>query len=193
MSDSPKTGSAPGSAPGSRGRLPTGSLPALAMAGLVLAGCSNMNMGSFSLPGAEAPPPAAPSGPPPQPSIAPGDIVGRWGIAAYHKPEDRARTEAAARGQCSQPYVINRSSTGVAMLGHDNPAVQDMTIKASMDGRTFIGPGPEPGGADDREVVSFDGRVLILKWVDPEVASRYGTMVLVRCGAPGSPSAKRRS
>jgi hypothetical protein len=24
---------------------------------------------------------------------------------------------------------------------------------------------------------------LILRWVDPEVAGRYGTMVLVRCGA----------
>jgi hypothetical protein len=36
-------------------------------------------------------------------------------------------------------------------------------------------------------VVAFDGRVLILKWVDPEVAGRYGTMLLVRCGAPGGP------
>jgi hypothetical protein len=35
---------------------------------------------------------------------------------------------------------------------------------------------------DDREILSFDGRVLVLKWVDPEVAGRYGTMVLVRCG-----------
>ena len=47
----------------------------------------------------------------------------------------------------------------------------------------------EPGGADDREVVSFDGRVLILKWVDPEVAGRYGTMILVRCGAEGAAAA----
>ena len=35
----------------------------------------------------------------------------------------------------------------------------------------------------DREVVSFDGRVLILRWMDPEVQGRYGTMVYVRCGA----------
>jgi hypothetical protein len=33
--------------------------------------------------------------------------------------------------------------------------------------------------------------VLVLKWMDPEVASRYGTMVLVRCPAPGTPAAKR--
>ena len=72
------------------------------------------------------------------------------------------------------------------MLGHDSPQVQDMMIKASADGQTYIGPGPDPGGADDRAVASFDGRVLVLKWVDPEVAGRYGTMVLVRCGAPGA-------
>jgi hypothetical protein len=163
--------------------------PAIVLAGTALAGCSG-NQGSFATWGDSPPPPVA-SGPAPRPGVAAEDIVGRWGIAAFHKPEDRPRTEAAARNQCAQAYVINRSSTGVAMLGHDSPKVQDMTIKASQDGKTYIGPGPEPGAADDREVVSFDGRVLVLKWMDPEVASRYGTMVLVRCAAPGTPSAKR--
>jgi hypothetical protein len=33
-----------------------------------------------------------------------------------------------------------------------------------------------------------------LKWVDPEVASRYGNMVLVRCGVDGPErTARRRS
>ena len=45
--------------------------------------------------------------------------------------------------------------------------------------QTYVGPGPSPAGADDREVLSFDDQVLILKWVDPETAGRYGTMVLV--------------
>ena len=35
-------------------------------------------------------------------------------------------------------------------------------------------------------MVSFDGRVLILRWVDPEVQGRYGTMVYVRCGPEGA-------
>src|SRR4029077_13398296 len=115
----------------------------------------------------------------------------------FHRPEDQARTEAQARNACSPPYVINRSAQGGAMLSHDSPAVAHMVDKASADGRTYIGPGPDPGGADDREVLSFDGRVLILKWVDPEVAGRYGNMVLVRCGAEGAPArtaqAKKRS
>src|SRR5262245_65865780 len=57
-------------------------------------------------------PQVAASGPP-EPEIParvrPTEIVGRWGYAAYHKPEDRTRTEANARGQCKQPYVIGRS------------------------------------------------------------------------------------
>jgi hypothetical protein len=168
--------------------------PAVLIAGLALAGCSG-TMSSFSLPsfGGDPPPPgAAPAMPAPPPSFAPDDIVGRWGIASFHRPEDQARTEVAARNGCNQPYIINRGSEGVAMLGHDNPRMQDMVVKASQEGRTFIGPGPEAGGADDREVVSFDGRVLVLKWVDPEVAGRYGTMLLVRCGAGGPKTAAKK-
>lgn len=157
---------------------------ALALIAVALAACA----GTF--PGT-SPAPAVNPAPPPPPSLRAEDIVGRWGFSAYHRPEDRARTEANARGACTQPYIINRSSTGVSMLGHDNPRVQDMMIKGSYEGKTYIGPGPEPGGSDDREVVSFDGRLLELKWIDPEVAGRYGTMVLVRCGAEGTNRPKR--
>ena len=50
----------------------------------------------------------------PEPGVAPempatiraDEIVGRWGLASFQNPNDRARTEAAAKGQCKQPYVI---------------------------------------------------------------------------------------
>ena len=45
------------------------------------------------------------------------------------------------------------------MLGHDNPQPQEMVLKGSVEGKTYIGPGPTPAGAGDREVVSFDGQV----------------------------------
>ena len=32
-----------------------------------------------------------------------------------------------------------------------------------------------------REIVSFDGRVLVTRYVDPDAANRYGNMVYVRC------------
>jgi hypothetical protein len=44
----------------------------------------------------------------------------------------------------------------------------------------------------DREVVQFDGKVLILRWLDPEVQGRYGTMVYVRC-SPQRPPHKSRT
>ena len=164
----------------------------LSTAAVMLAACSSS---SFNNPFGSNPfsssTPEAPSTPLPPPSLKAEDLVGRWGLASYHRDQDRARTEAAARGQCNQAYIINRSpSGGVMMLGHDNPAVQDMAIKGSYENKTYIGPGPTPAAGDDREVVSFDGRVLILKWVDPEIAGRYGNMVLVRCGAESTAPAR---
>ena len=54
--------------------------------------------------------------------------------------------------------------------------------------------GEPPGSIQDREVVIFDGRVLILRWMDPEVQGRYGTMVYVRCPPEGAskPTAKAK-
>ena len=49
----------------------------------------------------------------------------------------------------------------------------------------------EVGGAQDREVVLFDGKILILRWMDPEIQGRYGTMVYVRCGADARKPAPR--
>jgi hypothetical protein len=158
----------------------------------MLAGCSSS--GGFSNPftsaAAAPPPPAQPVVPP---SVRAEEIVGRWGLASYHREQDRPRTEAAARSQCAQPYKIEASPAGgVMMLGHDNPQIQEMSLKGSVEGKTYVGPGSDPASTDDREVVSFDGRVLILKWVDPEVAGRYGNMVLVRCAAEGTPTARAK-
>lgn len=160
---------------------------------LTLAGCSSLNIANPFETAAAPPPPPPISAPIIPPTLRAEDIVGRWGLASYHREQDFNRTEAAARGQCTQPYVISRSQTGgVLMLGHDNPAIQDMIIKGSPEGKTYIGPGPESGGPDDREVVSFNGRVLVLKWVNPEIAGRYGTMVLVRCAPEGTARTARR-
>ena len=63
-------------------------------------------------------------------SIRADEIVGRWGLASFQNPNDRART-----------------------------------------------------GEQDREIVSFDGRVLVTRFIDKDAATRYGNMVYVRCGA----------
>ncbi|MGA7533781.1 MAG: hypothetical protein WBW27_18065, partial [Pseudolabrys sp.] len=66
----------------------------------------------------------------------------------------------------------------------------ELRLRGGPGGKTFIGPADgEPGGAQDREVVSFNGRILILRWMDSEVQGRYGTMVYVRCGGEGARTA----
>jgi hypothetical protein len=169
-------------------------LPVSALA-LLLAGCAGgMNFPGFSQPEAQ-PQPMAPAPVPTLPPAFPAkDVVGRYGLAAYHNLEDRTRTEAAARGQCRQPYVINAGpSGGVMMHLADQPQPEELQLKGAPGGKTYIGPPGEPGGMQDREVVSFDGRVLITRFVDPEVHGRYGFMVYVRCGAEGTrPAAPAR-
>jgi hypothetical protein len=168
-----------------------GSAALILLAGLALGGCQGGSSSFGNWFESSPPPPPASAG---RPSVAPSDIIGRWGIASYHRDADRPRTEAAAQGQCRQPYVISGGQAGgVMMLNHDSPNIVEHSIKASADGRTYVGPGAQPAAENDREVVSFDGRVLVLKWVDPEVAGRYGTMVLVRCGAEGARPAPRTS
>jgi len=135
---------------------------------------------------ATAPPPEATQValPPPEipAKVRASEIVGRWGYAAYHKPEDRARTEANARGQCKQPFVIGQGpSGGVMMYLADSAQLQELRLKGSTSGRDFIGPAGQTPGQQDREILSFDGRVMVLKFVDPEIDGRYGTGIFVRC------------
>ena len=129
---------------------------------------------------------AQPEPPPPPPempaSIRPDEIVGRWGYAAYHKPEDRPRTENAARGQCRNPYVIGAGREGgVIMHLADEAQPQELRLKGSPGGKNYIGPPGPAGGDKDREIVSFDGRVMITRFIDPDAATRYGTSIYVRC------------
>lgn len=153
---------------------------------LVLAGFLGA-CGTFSLPSlggsSEADLPPQPAAVPDIPStIRRDEVVGRWGFAAYHKPEDRARTEAAARNQCKNPYVIGAGQTGgVIMHLADEAQPQELRLKGSQDGKNYVGPAGPPAGPQDREIVSFDGRVMIMRFIDPDAASRYGTSVYVRC------------
>jgi hypothetical protein len=156
-------------------------------AGLFLSGCSGFSLSS--LPGfgtsSEPPPPPPTAGAMPS-KYSPEEIVGRWGFAAYHKDADRARTENAARGQCRTPYVIAKGPTGGVMMHlADQRQPSELQLKGSADGKNFIGPDGEAGGPQDREIISFDGRVLITRYVDRDAATRYGNMIYVRCAPRG--------
>ncbi len=135
----------------------------------------------------ETPPtPAEPAPEPARPGSFPATrLIGSWGLTAYHQEADRERTVKAAAAQCRNPYVITPGPTGGVMMHlADESKASEVQVKGSRAGKDFIGPPGPAGVAQDREVVSFDDRVLILRWVDPEVHGRYGTMVYVRCGQP---------
>ncbi|GAB4069423.1 hypothetical protein KHC28_14795 [Ancylobacter sonchi] len=131
----------------------------------------------------QAPSPIEPAMPRYTSPITAQQLVGKWGLAAFHRPEDAARTEAQARQGCRQPYVISAGSNGGFMMYlADQSTPSELVSKQVAPGPIYIGlPDEPPGSQADREVVRFDGQMLVLKWLDPEVQGRYGTMVYVRC------------
>jgi hypothetical protein len=157
-----------------------------------LAGCGSM--GGF---GGFGGGPSTPAEPPPPPeipaTISAAEVVGRWGYAAYHRQEDRARTEAAARNGCRNAYVINPGSGGgVIMHLADEAQPQELRLKGGPGGKNYIGPPGPAGGEKDREIVSFDGRVMTMRFIDQDASTRYGTGVYVRCAptAAAAPAAR---
>jgi hypothetical protein len=161
------------------------SIGARAVANLGIAGALTVFLGACGSMSLTSNSPTAP-----EPGVAPAmpatiradEIVGRWGLASFQDPKDRARTEAAAKGQCKQPYVIGAGTHGgVVMHLADQATPQELDLKGSPSGKNYIGPTGPAGGEQDREIVSFDGRVLVTRFIDKDAATRYGNMVYVRC------------
>ena len=148
---------------------------------ILLGACGSMSLPSLSSSPSEPEPGVGPEMPA---TVRADEIVGRWGLASFQNPNDRARTEAAARSQCKQPYVIGAgSSGGVIMHLADQATPQELRLKGSPSGKNYIGPAGPAGGEQDREIISFDGRVLVTRFIEKDAATRYGNMVYVRCGA----------
>ena len=158
--------------------------PIVLAAGLLLGGCSSFNfsMPSFGTSTPDTPPPPPPGAAAMPSKYAPEEFVGRWGFTSYQKEADRARTINTARGLCRSPYVIAKGPGGGVMMHlADERQPTELRLKGSADGRNYIGPDGEAGQPQDREIVTFDGRVLVTRYIDPDAAKRYGNMVYVRC------------
>jgi len=159
-------------------------LAALGVASIALAGCNSLL--------SSTPPPAAPASAFAPPTLAPGQFVGSWGLASYHNDADRGRTEKEAKAQCNNPYVIAQGPGGGLMMHlADQATPSELALKGADAGRNYLGPANEPaGGADDREIVEVSADSFTTKWVDPDTAQRYGTMVYVRCAGETKAKAK---
>ena len=106
---------------------------AFSVIGLVagLAGC-NSNQQTDA--GAAVGVPSLPS------TISADSLVGKWGVAAYHRDSDRPRTEGEARRQCSNPYVIKKGPNGGLMMHlADESQPQELVLKGSASGVTYLG------------------------------------------------------
>jgi hypothetical protein len=117
------------------------------------------------------------------PSVTSDQLVGKWGLASYHRDSDRDRTIKEAKAQCNKPYVIAKGPNGgVMMYLADQPQLSELVLKAGADGKTYLGPPGDAGTTDDRQVLDVDPASFTTIWVDPDNAARYGTMVYERCG-----------
>ena len=117
------------------------------------------------------------------PAISSDQLVGKWGLASYHRDSDRDRTIKEAKAQCNRPYVIDKGPNGgVMMYLADQKEKSELVLKAGKDGVTYLGPPGDAGTADDRMISNIDANSFTTIWVDPDNAGRYGTMVYERCG-----------
>ncbi len=109
-------------------------------------------------------------------------LVGKWGVASYRKEEDLKRTEAMARAHCRQPYEIKKGPTdGVMMHVADDSKLYELTTKAGPKGKTYLGFNAPPGHDQDREFISHSNEKFRLKFVNPDIHTRYGIYIYVRC------------
>jgi hypothetical protein len=146
-----------------------------------LSGCAGSPIDSFTP--ASTPPSASAMAASP-PAFPVDRLVGSWGVASYRVEKDQARTEAQARAQCKLPYVIAKGPTdGVMMHVADDTTVHELTLKGGPGGKTYLGFAGPPGDDQDREILTFNEKMFVARYVNPETNSRYGTYIYVRCNS----------
>lgn len=162
-----------------------GTVGRLARALILICGVG-LSSGCGSTDRAEFVAPAKPSGPPvltERPTTYRSEqLVGSWGLASFREEKDRKRTQAQALEHCKQSYRIARGPTGgVMMHAADDPDLHELRLKGGSDGKTYLGFEAPPGHEQDREILSMTEREIVMRFVDPTIATRYGTFIYVRC------------
>ena len=163
-------------------------LGAVAALAVFLGGCGSF--GSIGLSPQPAPPP--PVEPEIPATVRAEELVGRWGLASYQieRPvSDRGRGQGAVQKSLRDQRRRQWRRNNVLA---DEATPQELRLKGSQSGKNYIGPEGPPGGPKDREIVSFDGHVLITRFIDLDAATRYGNMVYIRC-TPAAASAPRHT
>jgi len=139
-----------------------------------------MNLPSFSSSPSEREPGVAPEMPA---TVRADEIVGRWALHRFRIPTTarapKPRRGLSASSLTSSAPVLPVASSCIWLTRRPRRAAAE----GSPSGKNYIGPPGPAGGEQDREIISFDGRVLVTRFIDKDAATRYGNMVYVRCGA----------
>jgi hypothetical protein len=107
-----------------------------------------------------------------------GDLVGRWGVAAYWNESDAQRISQQARSFCNQPYTITAGRNGGAMMFE---AFEGRQREFQVSGRSIV-PVGDSNARLVKDIVSWNGQVLVFRYRDEEAGRKYGNMVFARCG-----------
>ena len=100
-------------------------------------------------------------------------------------PESRRPRAHRGRGKGAMQAALRDRRRHFRRRGHASGRPGDTAGTAPQgrpSGKNYIGPAGPAAGEQDREIVSFDGRVLVTRFTDKDAATRYGNMVYVRCG-----------
>lgn len=108
-------------------------------------------------------------------------IAGRWGMAAYFRPEDVSRAIAQARSACGNPFVIEATGRGTVLMHTVDGPQRRETRFGTRNGLVVLGVVDEPDQRYDR-VVQFNGADQFQwTWQAPDIANRLGINLFVRC------------
>jgi hypothetical protein len=151
-------------------------LGAAAALACAVGGCSYFDFGFLSSPAPAASPASSFRVLPPDP------LIGKWGVASYRNANDRPAAEKLARERCASPYAIVKGPADGAMMNvAEDPDSHELALKRGGDGRTYVGFNAPPGDPADREIVEMTPKLMVMRFVDPDKFSRYGTSVYVKC------------
>jgi hypothetical protein len=117
-------------------------------------------------------------------SIRPDRRIGLWDNIASPEPTIKSISEGSVLGRNSPVGKAGNEYQAMnTMYPPDQSQMQGFWLKGCPGGKNFIGPLGEAGDTDDREITSFDGRVMVPRFVDADVAGCFGTGVHVRRAA----------
>lgn len=110
------------------------------------------------------------------------ELVGRWGVASYWTPADKAKAPGWARQSCGQPYVIEKSAAGNLLMFVADGQKREVALKGKKLTPVEKKLPEGPAKRHVRTITAFAPSSFELTWEDKGFAGRYGTVVYVKCG-----------